>query len=401
MVSLLARFFIKNKDDYNDPDTRGIYGVLCGVAGIILNVFLFGIKLFAGIVSSSIAITADAMNNLSDAGSSIITLIGFRLAGQKPDPDHPFGHGRLEYISGLLVSVVIILMAWELMKSSVTKIFHPEAVECNYIILSILVISILIKIYMAYFNKSYGEKINSAALLATSKDSLSDSVATSVVLISTLIAYFSGINVDGYCGVLVSLFVFFAGYGAAKDTIGPLLGQPPEEEFVDNIEKIVMAKEHTDLGVIGIHDLVVHDYGPGRVMISLHVEVPSTGNIMELHDLIDNIEVDLARELNCQATIHMDPVCVGDPMTDELKGYSKDAIGLLNEKYDVKLSFHDFRIVAGPTHTNVIFDIVLPYDFPMTENEVTEYIQNKIWEKNKSIFVRINYDREFAKKRGM
>lgn len=397
MISLLAKIFIKKPGDYEDGETRRSYGVLCGAVGIVLNIILFGIKLFAGLVSSSIAITADAMNNLSDAGSSIITLIGFRLAGHKPDPDHPFGHGRVEYISGLLVSVVIILMAWELMKSSVTKIINPEAVECNWIILSILVISIFTKIYMSIFNRAYGKKINSPALEATSKDSLSDSLATSVVLISTLVAYFSGVNIDGYCGVLVSLFVFFAGYGAAKDTIGPLLGQPPEKEFVESIENIVMSKEHTDLGILGIHDLVVHDYGPGRVMISLHAEVPSDGDIMDLHDLIDNIEYDLATELNCQATIHMDPVCVGDPMTNELKGYAKEAIDSMNEKYpDMELTFHDFRIVVGPTHTNVIFDVVLPYDYPMTENEVNEFVQRYIWSKKEFVFVRINFDRAFA-----
>lgn len=397
MISILANIFIKNKNEYKNEKVRRMYGVLCGIVGIFLNIVLFGIKFLAGTISGSIAITADAMNNLSDAGSSIITLVGFKMAGQKPDPDHPFGHGRIEYISGLLVSVVIILMAWELLKSSIDKIIHPAEIESSPVILLILVVSILIKIYMSFYNRGIGKKIDSAALLATSKDSLSDTVATTVVLISTLVCYFTGYKIDGYSGVLVSIFVFFAGFSAIKDTIGPLLGQPPEKEFVESIENLVMSDEHKAMGLLGVHDLVVHDYGPGRVMITLHAEVPSTGDVMELHDLIDNIEYDLATELNCHATIHMDPVCVGDPVTDELKAYVSEAIAKLNEEHkEAEVTFHDFRLVKGPTHTNVIFDVVLPFKYSMEETEVSEFIQKYMKSKKKRVFVKINFDRAYT-----
>ena len=273
MVTLLSRIFIKNREETTDPIVRQAYGMLCGSVGILLNILLFIGKFLAGTISNSIAITADAFNNLSDAGSSIITLLGFKLAGQKPDSDHPFGHGRLEYISGLLVSVVILIMAYELIKDSVIKIFHPEALNYSPLILVILLASILVKCYMAYYNRKIGGQIDSAAMKATATDSMSDTLATTVVLIATLISHFSGFAIDGYCGVLVGLFILFAGINAAKDTISPLLGQAPDPEFVQQINDIVMSYE----GVLGIHDLIVHNYGPGRVLISLHAEVPSDG----------------------------------------------------------------------------------------------------------------------------
>lgn len=394
MVGFLARIFIKN-NDYEDENVRMRYGVLCGSVGIFLNVLLFIGKLVAGMVSGSIAIMADAFNNLSDAGSSIITLVGFRMASQKPDTDHPYGHGRAEYISGLLVAVVIILMAYELLKESVGKIIHPKSIEVSALVIGILIVSILVKIYMAYYNKSIGKKINSAAMGATATDSLSDTVATSVVLVATILGWTYGIKLDGYLGVVVSIFVFLAGYNAAKDTINPLLGQPPSREFVDKIEKIVMS--YADKDVIGLHDLMVHDYGPGRKFISVHVEVPSDNDILAMHDLIDIIEQDLSRQLNCIAVIHMDPVCVNDPETNELKKYVKEAIDSLNKKYpESKVTFHDFRLVKGPTHTNLIFDIVLPYDFELEESEVVRYIQTHVYENNNKYFCAINVDREYV-----
>ncbi len=390
MVTFLAKILIKDYKNVADAKVRQAYGMLCGAVGIVLNIFLFMGKALAGYASGSIAITADAFNNLSDAGSSLITLVGFKMAGQKADSDHPFGHGRIEYISGFLVSVVILIMAFELFKSSVDKILHPEAVDANPVIIGILIASILVKIYMFLYNRGVGRKIDSAAMDATAKDSLSDTVATAVVLGTTVLSYFSGLKIDGYCGLLVALFVFWAGYSAAKETIGPLLGQPPEPEFVQRIESIIM--EYKAQGVLGIHDLVVHNYGPGRVMLSVHVEVPSTGDILELHDMIDVVEHRLARELNCSAVIHMDPVCLNDELTNELK----KMVAKIISGMEGKISFHDFRIVHGSTHTNLIFDVVVPFDYPMSDSEVAAYIQNKVFEVNPNYFVVVDVDKAYV-----
>ncbi len=388
MVTLLSRFFIHNHTDVNNPQVRQSYGILCGAVGIFFNLLLFAGKFLAGALSHSIAITADAFNNLSDAGSSIITLIGFKMAGQKPDSDHPFGHGRIEYISGLLVAVVILMMAYELVKSSIQKIIHPQELNCTPLILLILLASILVKCYMAYYNHKIGSRIDSAAMKATATDSLSDTLATTVVLIATLISHFTGVTIDGYCGVLVGLFIFYAGINAAKDTVSPLLGQAPSEEFVQQITNIVMANEC----IIGIHDLIVHNYGPGRVLISLHAEVPADGDILSLHDAIDLTEHELRDRLHCSAVIHMDPVCIGDEETNRLKGEVK---GYLAE-IDDALTMHDFRIVKGPTHTNIIFDVVVPYQFKMTDAEVVAAITRRIKEKNANHYAVIEVDRKYS-----
>lgn len=370
MVQLLARFFIKNYEQTESPSVRQSYGVLCGSVGIGFNILLFIGKFLAGLISNSIAITADAFNNLSDAGSSLITLIGFKMAGQKPDTEHPFGHGRIEYLTGLLVSLLILLMGVELIKSSVSKILHPEATECTPMVAGILIVSILVKLYMYLYNRSTGRKIDSAAMMATAADSLSDMLSTSVVLIATLIGKFTGLQIDGWCGLLVGIFILYAGFSAAKDTISPLLGQPPQKEFVEKIESIVQSYPQ----VLGIHDLIVHDYGPGRVMISLHAEVPASGDMLHLHDTIDNIERQLHRELHCDAVIHMDPVMNDDEETQELK---KQVTCCLHE-LDKSLNLHDFRIVKGPTHTNIIFDILVPFKFQLSDAEISRFMEEKI-----------------------
>ncbi len=390
MVSFLTKVLIKNYENTADLKVRQAYGMLCGGVGICLNILLFLGKAIAGFISGSIAITADAFNNLSDAGSSVITLAGFKIAGQKADSDHPFGHGRVEYISGLMVSMLILMMAVELVKSSVNKILHPEAIEASPLIMAILVISILVKLYMSFYNLSIGKKIDSAAMLATAKDSLSDTLSTLVVLVSTVIAQYSGLEIDGYCGLLVALFVFWAGFGAAKDTISPLLGQPPEPAFVAKIEEIIMS--YKEQGVIGIHDLVVHNYGPGRVMLSVHVEVPSSGDILALHDMIDLIEQQLKKELECNAVIHMDPVCVDDEMTNELK----EKVSEIIQRMEGNISFHDFRIVHGPTHTNLIFDVVVPYDYDMTDTAVISYLKKEISQLNENYFAVIEVDKAYT-----
>lgn len=367
MVSLLAKVFIK--DEENPTLMRQAYGMLCGVVGILLNIFLFVGKFLAGTLSNSIAITADAFNNLSDAGSSIVTLIGFKLAGTKPDTEHPFGHGRIEYVSGLVVSAVILIMAFELVTGSIEKILHPVDIEFNTVSVIILMISILVKLYMSYYNNHIGKKIDSAAMRATATDSLSDTLSTMVVLIATIVSYFTGLKIDGYCGLLVGLFIFYAGITAAKDTLDPLLGQPPSEEFVGQIYQIVMAHEE----IKGVHDLVVHDYGPGRQMISLHAEVPADADILEVHDMIDRIEYELKTTLYCEAIIHMDPI-VMDEETERMREKVADIVAKTAEG----LSMHDFRMVPGQTHTNLIFDVVVPYKSTISDEEAIEKIRTEI-----------------------
>lgn len=384
MITLLSKLFIRQREDTNDPAVRRAYGVLCGAVGILLNILLFAGKFAAGLISGSIAITADAFNNLSDAGSSVITLVGFRVAGQKPDHDHPFGHGRFEYISGLLVSVVILLMGFELLQSSVSKILHPASLTFSPLISGILILSILVKGYMFFYNKSLGKKLHSAAMTATATDSLSDMLATAVVLISTLISHFASVNVDGWCGILVGLFICYAGYSAAKDTVSPLLGQAPDQEFVQQVNTIVQAHKE----VLGIHDLIVHNYGPDRLLISLHAEVSADGNILELHEVIDAIEHELRSTLNCQAVIHMDPVRVGDPETDRLKAMVRDILA----EIDPQLTMHDFHITAKPTHTNLIFDVVAPYGFRLTDAELITLIDRKVKEKDPSYYIVVDID---------
>lgn len=387
MITLLEKLFIKDKNNTTSPAVRQAYGVLCGVVGIFLNLLLFTGKFAAGLLSNSIAITADAFNNLSDAGSSIITLIGFKMAGQKPDPDHPFGHGRIEYISGLLVSVIILIMAFELIKTSFLKILRPEELSFSPVVLVILAVSIVVKCYMAFYNLNIGKKIKSAAMKATATDSFSDSLATAAVLLATVVSHFTGLQIDGYCGILVGLFICYAGISAAKDTVSPLLGQAPDPDFVKQIEQIVMSYD----GVIGIHDLIVHNYGPGRILISLHAEVPADGDILTMHDMIDLIEHDLRKQLNCSAVIHMDPVCVGDEETNRLKTLTLNCL----KEIDERLTLHDFRIVNGPTHTNLIFDIVAPYRFPMTDRQLTEAVTARIQKEHPDYFTVIEVDQQY------
>lgn len=370
MIEFLAKAFIKNWKQKEDPRVRKLYGILCGSVGIFLNICLFGGKFLVGTLTGAISITADALNNLSDAGSSAVTLLGFQLAGAKPDSGHPFGHGRIEYVSGLIVSGVILLMAVELIKSSVAKIITPETVEYSATALAVLAVSILVKLYMFYYNRKIGSQIGSAAMRATAMDSLSDCRATGVVLVASVLGKYTGLHLDGYCGVMVGAFIFYTGIRAAKETLDPLLGQAPDEEFVRQIKERVMAHEE----VLGLHDLIVHDYGPGRRMISLHAEIPADGNLLALHDTIDNIEAQLRTELHCDAVIHMDPVVTEDTHINYLKSVVTEVIADI----DPHITMHDFRVVSGPTHTNLIFDIVVPFRFRMKDEEVTGAIQSLV-----------------------
>lgn len=372
MTKLLISLFVKNSDNVTDAKVRSAYGTLGGMVGIICNLLLFAGKFFAGIITGAISITADAFNNLSDAASSIITLIGFYIAGKPADEDHPFGHGRMEYVSGLIVSLAILLMGFELLKSSIEKIIHPENITFQIISVVILIVSILIKFWMAVFNKNIGNRIQSEAMNATATDSLNDCISTAAVLGGILIFYFLGYNLDGIIGVLVACFVLWGGYGAIKDTLNPLLGELPDPQLVDNIEDMVMRHDM----VIGVHDMIVHDYGPGRRIVSLHAEVPYTVDIMEAHDMIDHIEMRLMQEYQCEATIHMDPVVTDDEETTK----TKEKIQTLIDQYDKTLSIHDFRMVTGKTHTNVIFDLVVPYGKKYDVKKILKDIRQKIRE---------------------
>ena len=387
MISLLARLFLK-PEGRDETALRKGYGILCGAVGIGLNILLFAGKFFAGTIAGSIAITADAFNNLSDAGSSFVTLLGFQLAGQKPDSDHPFGHGRIEYLSGLAVSMLIILMGFELAKSSLDKILHPAPVDSSWLVIAILCVSICVKLYMAFYNRSLGKKLNAPAMLATAADSLSDSIATTAVLIATLVGRFSGLMIDGWCGILVAAFILWSGFNAAKDTVNPLLGTPPTHEFVEQIKELVMAHP----AIIGIHDLIVHDYGPGRVMISLHAEVSASGNVLDLHDDIDNVESELREKLGCEAVIHMDPIVTDDGVTGE----TRKRVASLVHCIDDEINIHDFRMVAGPSHTNVIFDAVVPYGFRLTDSEVEEKIKTAVRTLDGNYFAVVKVERSYT-----
>lgn len=388
MITLLARLFIRDRDKVADAGVRRAYGMLCSLTGIGLNILLFLGKYLAGRLSGSIAMTADAFNNLSDAGSSVITLLGFRMAAKKPDPGHPFGHGRIEYLSGVAVSLIIIVVGVQLGLESIDKIISPEPVDAGLVPMLVLVASICVKGYMFAYNRGIGRKINSPGMSATALDSLSDCIATGVVLISMLLARFADVNIDGWGGAAVAIFIIFSGFKAAKETLSPLLGNPPDPQLVRDITDIVMS--HPE--VLNVHDLIVHDYGPGRLMISLHAEVPGDGDIYALHDAIDTAEYELQQKLGCSAVIHMDPVSPDGTKTAHMRGELAEAAKAI----DPRLTIHDFRIVDGPTHTNVIFDAVLPNDSPVTEDDAKaqlETIVHSLWQNSHP---KVHIDRPFV-----
>ncbi len=370
MISLLVKLFYGEMDMSDEKAVRRAYGTACSGAGIGFNVLLFAGKLIAGMLSGSVAIVSDAFNNLSDAGSSIISLVGFKLSNKKSDPQHPFGHGRLEYISGLCVSFLIILMGVELGKASIEKIIEPAQVKFSLLTAAILAASILVKLYMALYNSRVGKRLNAVTMKAMAKDSLSDAVATSVVLMSMIVAKLADIAIDGYCGVVVAAFILFTGITAARDTISPLLGQKPDSEFIEEVMRIVNAHKE----IIGTHDLVVHDYGPGRLMITLHAEVDADMDILVAHDAVDNIENELREKLGCSAVVHMDPI-----VTDDVEvNATREEIKRVVSNIDSRMTIHDFRMVPGPTHTNVIFDVAVPFDTDMDDDELRKILGARI-----------------------
>lgn len=388
MGNFLFKWFIKNYENTRDPKVRDDYGKLAGIVGIISNTILCTMKILIGLISGSISIVADGINNLADGASSIITLLGFKLASLPEDEEHPYGHARIEYIAGMAVSVMILIVGFELGKSSLEKIITPEPLEFSWTVVIVLLIAIAIKVWQAIFNISTGKKINSLALIATGTDSRNDVISTVVVLLGILIGHFFNVMVDGYFGLAVAVFILWSGVSLIKETISPLLGEAPDEELVSQIEAMAMAYD----GAIGIHDLIVHNYGPGKVFASMHIEVDSSVDVMESHDLIDIIEKKLSESLNILLTIHMDPVDINNPYREPLTHILNDVL----REIPGALGFHDLRIVPGTTHTNVIFDVVLSHECELSQKEISDILKQKVSEFNSSFLCVIEYDMNYA-----
>lgn len=369
MTDFLIKKFVKDHQNTADPKVRTRYGILGGVVGIICNLFLFVIKLSIGLFSGSMSIVADAFNNLSDIGSCAVTLLGFKIANQPPDREHPFGHGRMEYMSAALVSALIVLVGFELLKESFSKILSPEPLKFSYYIIAALVVSVAVKFLMGLFNKKLGKRINSPALGATAADCFSDCIATSTVLLSVLVSHFTALNIDAYAGLVVSALIIYNGVKSIKETLDPLLGMPPEPETVEALEKIVLS--YPDF--LGIHDLIIHNYGPGRSFASLHVEVPQDVDILECHENIDHCEKTIFEKLGLETVIHMDPIAHDDEYTLDIK----EKITAKLKEVDEELSLHDFRIVRGENRTNLIFDVAMPPKFKMTAAELKKAVSQK------------------------
>lgn len=388
MVELLEKIFVKDRENVENPQVREQYGMLSSGVGVCCNLVLFTVKFLLGTLTNSIAIAADAFNNLSDVGSSVVTLVGFKMASKPADKDHPFGHGRIEYLSGLAISFFILMVGVEVGKSSIEKIFHPEPVEFSIVAIIGLAASIGVKLWMAYFNQKLGRKIGSAAMEATAVDSRSDAISTTATLISVVAAAFTTLPIDGVMGTIVSVMILLAGYGAAKDTLSPLLGQKPDEELVKNLEKMMMSYE----GVLGIHDLIVHDYGPSRRFASLHAEVPVNQDIMLSHDIIDTAEREIGKALNLELVIHMDPIETDNELTNEMRQIVLQNVREINPEFNI----HDFRMVHGGELTNLIFDITVPIETKMENAEIQAAIEQKMKEINPNYFTVTLVDRVYC-----
>ena len=372
MSELLLRLFVP-KGSPDDPAVRTRCGLLSGITGIILNIILVAGKLTVGIIAGSVAIIADAINNFSDAATSVITLAGFKLAGQKPDKEHPFGHGRIEYVAGLIVSVLIIFMGFELAWSSIEKIITPEAAEFSYAAMGVLIAAILVKFWLFYFNRKIAKRINSPSIAATASDSISDVIATGVVLAALIAGQYTTFPIDGVAGVIVAIFIFKAGWGAVKTTQAPLLGRPMSKELADAIDKLALEHEN----ILGIHDLIYHDYGPGRAIVSFHAEVPADGNLMETHEMIDHVEREIREKFGIEAVIHMDPIVV-DGDTEEMRTLVESVVKSIHPD----ASIHDLRIAEWDKIHNVYFDVIVPYGLDISDEEIEKRIKEQIKEKS-------------------
>ncbi|MGN0448068.1 MAG: cation diffusion facilitator family transporter [Acutalibacteraceae bacterium] len=388
MTKLLVKLFIKNSEDVKNPDVRERYGMLGSIVGIIVNLMLSLGKYIIGVISNSISITADAINNLADAGSCIVTLVSFKLSARKPDKNHPFGHGRIEYIAALIVGFIVELMGYELIKSSIEKIKSPEAVAFSIPALIVLILSVSGKVWLFVFNSTLGKKIDSPAMAAVAKDSLSDTIATGAAAVSLILSIFTDIPIDGYMGIIVSLFILYSGFGILKEAIGILLGMPPEKEDVDKLVDFIMSHEE----IIGIHDLVIHSYGASRTFATVHAEISADENILKAHDTVDMIEHDVKKEFGIELVIHMDPVENNNELVIELNKTVRKIIAEISDE----LAIHDFRIVTGPTHTNIVFDVVVPYGFKYSNKQLKMMISDKIKEFNETYYAVITIDNSFV-----
>lgn len=389
MTNFLFKTFIKDYENTGDPAVRERYGNFAGIVGIISNVFLCTIKILIGFIANSIAIIADGFNNLADASSSVITLVGFRLAAIPEDEEHPYGHARIEYLTGLLVSAIIIVLGFQLLKTSFVKILNPEPSDFSMLTLAVLVLAILIKVWQALFYVAAGKRINSVALTATGADSRNDVIATTAVLISAVIGKFTDLQLDGIMGCVVALFIIWSGIQLVRETSSPLLGEAPDPELVDSILK--GAAEHE--GVIGTHDLMVHNYGPGRIFASIHIEIDADSDIMESHDMIDNIERELSRDLKIHLVVHMDPVKLNDPLVNDMRKILGDTIAPIEGVYGL----HDLRVVPGPTHTNIIFDVVMSPDCKVSQDEIKDILTERVKRENENYYLVITFDMAYTR----
>lgn len=388
MTGLLVRLFVKNSGNTTDPEVRRSYGKLAGGVGLVTNLLLSLAKLIFGTTAASIAIIADGINNLTDAASSVVALIGFKLAAKSEDKEHPYGHGRYEYIAGMAVSILIIIAGAQLLKSSVEKIFKQESLTVGNVTIVILIAAILIKVWLTLFNTNISRSINSAALKATGTDSRNDVITTAVVLAGIIINKLWNINIDGYLGCAVAVFIIWSGIQLIRETSDPLLGKAPDPILVNEISSRLNEAD----GILGIHDLEVHDYGPGRIFASVHAEVDASSSMLEVHDMIDNQEWTIAKELGINITIHMDPVSLNDPVTDRLKKFVSELI----QDIDGIDSFHDLRVVPGPTHTNVVFDLVILPDCKLSHQEITIIVQNAFDKSFPEYYTVINFDSAYT-----
>ena len=390
MTGLLLRKFVRNYENTGDPAVRDAVGRLSGIVGILCNVLLFAAKFLAGTLTGSVAITADAINNLSDASSSVVTLLGFKLASKPADEKHPYGYARIEYMAGLIVAGIILIIGYSLAQTSIEKIRHPETIEFSALSIAILVGSILMKLVISRFNTILGNHTRSTTLLATSADSRNDVISTGTVLCACILAKSTGIIADGWMGLAVAVFILCSGIGIARDTISPLLGEVPDPELIHHIHDTMMARPE----VLGVHDLVVHDYGPGRIFATAHAEMDSRADVMESHEVIDELEAQFRREDHVEVTIHYDPIVTDDPEMNGLRSKVHDALKAI----DPRLAMHDVRMVKGERHTNLIFDVLLPFDMVGRQAEIKQASQDAIHSDTHQYFTVINFDLDLAGK---
>ena len=388
MTNLLIKLFIKDRENTENQKVRGKYAMLSSITGIVVNILLSIFKLSIGIFANSMAIISDALNNISDAGSAIVTMIGFKLSQKKVDADHPWGHGRMEYITGFFVDILIILVGFELLQSSIDKIIHPELPSINNITIILLVVAILAKLWLFVFYRKIAKTINSAAIKGTAYDSISDSISTLAVLISAFVAKFLSISIDGYVSLLVSIFILFTGYKAIKEIIDLLLGQKPDSEFVNQIEEFTKKYETIE----GIHDIMVHDYGPGRKIVSFHAEVPANSDICRAHDIIDQMEQDIYEKFGCITTIHMDPIVVDNEEINQMKKFTEEIVESINSEF----SIHDFRMTDGGERINLIFDLVITSDKNINVEELVLRIQKEIHKRNEKYYAVIKVEHSYV-----